>query len=143
VVDEADSRMDEILTYLVNYCSFLWARAYTIARSGYGSDIDNAYVDVVSRSKTMKLEFIWEHGRLYLDVHGLLKAFGRDRYPIDILRAIVLDEPYLGDILSGAHIGFLRDNIETIEAMFADEDHAPELRIKVGDHIKARLRSRS
>src|SRR4051794_10837276 len=98
--------MDEILRFLVMHCSFLWAREYTIARSGYGADLSSAYIDVVSRSKTIKLNFILERGQLFLDVYGLLAAFGKDRYPLDILRAIMTGEPYLGDVVSDAHITF-------------------------------------
>jgi Xaa-Pro aminopeptidase len=132
--------MDEILRLLVERCSFLWARQYTIARSGYGINVSDAYIDIESRHKKIKLEFIRERGQLSLDVYGLLGGFGKDRYPIDILRTMVMGEPYLGDTLSDAHVTFLKDNIDAIEAMFADEENATELHRKVRRHIKARLK---
>ncbi len=52
----------------------------------------------------------------------------------------MLGRPYREDLLDEGQIAFLRDHLDELESMFADDERAPELRRKVREHARRRMR---
>lgn len=134
--------MDEILTFLVCHCSFLY-KDYGFrfvdseVTKHFGGD---AYV--IMASGDLRLSFISDRGQLFLDFQCVapLKKGQVDKswYSIDLVRQLITAEEGYRSILDEENAKFLRTHFPAIQELFNSKNFA-----KVRDRLLELKRVRS
>jgi hypothetical protein len=114
--------MNEILEYLLRYCSFLWRRGYRLIDSWYSAEhFGDAMVAISSDSLHMK--FTRERdAELYLDLQppGSDPGKSKEWYSIDLVRRMLTGVRPASTSLDAGYAEFIRDNIGEIETRFSE-----------------------
>lgn len=109
--------MDEILIFLIKYCSDLYNeykfKFVNSTTSDYFGDaalmLENNYLQV---------KFIKERGQLFLEFHSLYDKKGKNWYSFDLVRRLMKEEDKYYSVLDGDNGLFIQNNLEQILALF-------------------------
>jgi hypothetical protein len=112
--------VDEILRYLVQYCSFLWDGSYRITDSvAAPQNFGNGGLSI--SSDRLRMRFSRERGaQLFLHLQEPDPKKPSEWYSIDLIRRLLTGERQTSSVLDADYAEFLRENIREIEARFSD-----------------------
>ena len=113
--------MNQILRYLLDYCSFLYEPGrYRFVDSetsaSFGGD---AYLTLASDS--VRIRFVRDRDRLLMEFQSVEEEGQFDWYSIDVVRQLVTGEPRRSARLDEDQAAFLREHLDDIEERFAPE----------------------
>lgn len=131
--------MNEILTYMLRYCSFLWVEGgYRFADSNTTSSFGNAYV-VVS-SPTLRMRFVRDRGQLFLDFQEAYASEKSPWYSIDLVRRLLTGARQTTAELSEDYAIFLQASLREIEERFSNEKALSETKRQLEDLKRMRAK---
>lgn len=115
--------MNEILAFLIKYCSYLWAQGrYRFVDSGAAASFGgDAYVTIESDS--LRMRFVRDRGQIFLDFQECGAAPKDVWYSIDLVRRLLTGQRSESAELDEDYAQFLKDTLPEIERMFADESN--------------------
>lgn len=118
--------MQQILTFLVQHCAFLWADArYRITDSevatSFGGD-----AFVVIESEHLRLRIVRDRGQLMMDAQSPRTGKPRSWHTTDLLQGLLAGTRPPSSLLEPATAEFLRVNLAELEARFGDPDRLAE-----------------
>jgi hypothetical protein len=114
--------MNEILEYLLRYCSFLWGRGYRLTDSRYSAENFGDALVVVS-SDPLRMMFTRERdAEVYLHLYppGSDPGKSKEWYSIDLVRRMLTGVRPASTSLDAGYAEFVRDNIGEIETRFSE-----------------------
>ena len=111
--------MNEILKFLMKYCSFLYETnrfkfVDSLVSSSFGGDSL-----LVLASDTLRLRFVRDRGQLFLDVQSAHQKDKKRWYSIDLVWRLITGEKRQSAELNEDYAAFLRDHLDEIERRFS------------------------
>lgn len=118
--------MNEILAFLIRYCSYLWAQGrYRFTDSGAAASFGgDAYVTI--ESINLRMRFVRDRGQVFLDFQEIGASEKDAWYSIDLVRRLLTGERQDSAEMSEDHARFLQESLPDIERMFSDGPTLPE-----------------
>ncbi len=119
MVFEKEVKMDEILKFILSYCSFLYQKyKFKFIDSEVSDSFGNAFLTLTS--ETISIRFIRERGQLVLDFQSnLLKKNYASWYSFEIVRQFITNEKEYYSIMNEDNAKFLENNFEKIKDIFS------------------------
>ncbi len=114
--------MDEILEYLISYCSFLYDRNRFRFVDSMVSDAFGGDSLLVLASEKLQLRFVRDRGQLFLDFRPAQQKSDKGWYSIDLVRQLITGESDYHSLMDEENAGFLKENLETIEQLFSERN---------------------
>lgn len=109
--------MDEILTFLMLHCSFLYKKlGFRFIDSLYSPEsFGNAYLDLAT--KDMKVRFTLDRNQLLFDFQP--KGV-KEWYSVDIVRNLITNELVFHGIMDQENAEFIKANFTKIQELFSE-----------------------
>jgi len=112
--------MNELLLYIINYCSDLYYKFnFKFIYSSYYEG-DNS--SIVLSNESVSLMFLRDRGQLLLDFYINYKKENEDYFSIDLVRELITGERNCVSLLNNDNGGFIRNNIYKIVNLFKKEN---------------------
>jgi hypothetical protein len=129
--------VNDLLGFLVRYCSFLWADArYRITDSevttSFGGD---SWLTIASEA--LQMRFVRDRGQLFLEFREADARGKAAWYSIDLFRRLITGERQASAELDEGYATFLRQHLVEIESLFSEE-RLPETRKRLHDLMRLR-----
>ena len=121
--------MNEILQFILTYCSFLYAGErygygrYRFVDSRVGASFGgDAYL--VLESEAMRMQFVRDRGELTLYFQGTSPKARKRWFGLGVVRPLITGERVDSAVLNQSHAEFLSTHLEKIEALFTESNLA-------------------
>ncbi len=112
--------MNEILEFLVKYCSFLYeTNRFKFVDSLVSSSFGNALL--VLASDTLRLRFVRDRSQLFLDFQSIQQKGKMHWHSIDVVRQLITGKKQQSAELTEDYAIFLRNHLDDIEQCFSKE----------------------
>lgn len=116
--------MDEILIFLVKYCSDIYKKhSFRFIDSGVSASFGNAFI--ILENDNLKLRLISDRGQLFLDFHSNIDKNKDNWYSIDLVRQLITGENDYYSLLDENNGLFIEKNLEGVLQLF-DKDVASQ-----------------
>ncbi len=122
VLSEEVASMDEILEYLISYCSFLYERNRFRFVDSMVSDAFGGDSLLVLASEELQLRFVRDRGQLFLDFRTARQKGDKGWYSIDLVRQLITGEREYHSLMNEENARFLKENLDTIEQLFSERN---------------------
>lgn len=112
--------MNEILKFLMRYCSFLYEiKGFKFINSATSESFGNASLTL--GSTFLNIRFIRDRGQLFTDFQSNLygKKNAQSWYSIDIVRQLISNEKKYYALMDSKNATFLRNHIDIIIDLFS------------------------
>jgi len=110
--------MEEILRYLMKYCSFLYSpNQFRFVDSHSSESFGNALL--VLEHEDLRVQFVRDRGQIFLDFQPTSKKSKRDWYSIDIVKQLVTGKIEPSAEMDSEKAEFLKNNLDKIEQLFS------------------------
>jgi len=111
------AEMEEILRYLMKYCSFLYSpNRFRFVDSGSSDSFGNAFL--VLEHEELRLQFVKDRGQIFLDFQHTSKNHKDDWFSIDIVKQMVTGKIEPSAEMDSEKAEFLKTNLDRIEQLF-------------------------
>lgn len=130
--------MDELLIFIMKFCSDLY---YKFGFKFIDSDFyegDNSMI-VLGR-EDMKLMFIKERDKLFLQFCSKFNKKKEDWYSLDLVRQLITNEQKYFSLLDESNGNFIKNNLEKILALFSKKEIDDTLtKLKKSEKIRSKI----
>jgi hypothetical protein len=112
--------MTEILRYLIEWLSFLYAPGrYRFVDSGTSTSFGgDAFL--ILESDVMRIRLIRDRGQMFMDFQSCAERGEMDWYSIDVVRRLLTGQRQESAELSPDYARFLEERLDEIERRFSD-----------------------
>lgn len=132
--------MNEILKFLIEFCSFLYERdGFRFIDSAVSKSFGNAAI--ILGTSDLNIRFTRERGQLFADFksnhYGKINAYSW--YSIDVVRQLITGENQYYSIMNEDNAIFLKENINKIISIFSEPNvQETIMRLKKLERIRAK-----
>lgn len=132
--------MKDLLEHLVKYWSFLWVSArYRVTDSMVSTSFGGDALLVVA-SDALKLRFVRDRGRLFLDMQPPWAGKTAEWYSVDLVYRLIAGERQESSELSEEYVTLVRARLAEIESLFSSKESFKATKVKL-DELK-RIRAK-
>jgi hypothetical protein len=133
--------MREILSYIVEYCSFLWDGRYRFVESEVSPSFGGQASLLIS-SDALSLRFVRDRGQLFLDFQEPNPKNAKEWYSADLVRWIISGNDPGTSLLSPEFGEFLQAHFREIESRFGTVDIWPDVKNRLKEVRRLRDKKR-
>ena len=132
--------MNEILKFLMRYCSFLYEKyGFRFIDSAISESSSDAAI--ILGSPDMNIRFCTERGQLLVEFQS--NRYGKKNvyswYSIDVVRSLVTGEEGSNAVMDEENTNFFRDNVTTIISLFSKSNGKDTIsKLKKLERIRAK-----
>jgi len=113
--------MNELLGYIVKYCSDLFEKyRFKFVDSDTSDSFGDAYVTLASDS--IFIRFVRDRGQMRLDIQSKYQKRYRGWHSLDVVRQLITNEKEYHSILDAKNGIFLQKNLEKIVNLFSENN---------------------
>lgn len=113
--------MDQILTFFLKYCSFLFTKCGCRFTDSEVSTSFGGDAWLILSAKNVRLRFVSDRGQLFLDFQSVGDQCDKSWYSIDIVRQLVNGEDRYHAQMDEGNAEFLKSHFAKIEELFSAE----------------------
>lgn len=112
----SDEEMNELLTYLISYFSFLYN---DLGARFVDSRVHGPHAMLVLEIKDLRLRFVRDRGQLFLDFQSSHRPSEDDWFSYDVVRQFITNEVVDSAMLDEKKVKFVKEHIQEIAKAFS------------------------